>query len=448
MINETPVIVRPLPRPAETSHHRVNGARIRGRSRELAVVDCALANAATRRASSVLLLEGRTGTGKSRLLAAAGDAAAHQGFAVIRDRADELGRLVPFMPLVGALGGASAFPLSPNRSGWLAEIADGLRLRTVRAPAMVALDDLQWADRPTLTALRVLPTQLQRCPIVWVLSRRLGEPNGACAELFAELEDDGATRVAVGPLPTNVDAEIVDDVLGAAPDEALLGLAHRANGNPRILLEALAGLRDEGQVEISEQTARLRSRRLPDRVSAVVRQRLDRLPRETRQALSVAAVIGLEFTAGELSDLLHADTAAQASLDDAVEAGLLSKTQHGHAFESELVWKAVAGSVPLAVREALKGQVTAAAPASESADAIAADWPSLTDTERAVAALVSDGLTNRQIAERMYLSPHTVSFHLRKIFRKLHVRSRVDLTRFVVGQRLNGEPEPVVCSTR
>jgi DNA-binding CsgD family transcriptional regulator len=447
MIDETPVIVRPLPRPAETSHQRVNGARIRGRSRELAVVDCALANAATRRASTVLLLEGRTGTGKSRLLTAAGDAAAHQGFAVIRDGADELGRLVPLMPLVGALGGASAFPLSQNRSGWLAEIADGLRLRTVRAPAMVALDDLQWADRPTLTALRVLPTQLQHCPIVWVLSRRLGEPDGACAELFADLEGDGATRLSVGPLPANADAEIVDDVLGATPDEALLGLAHRANGNPRILLEALAGLRDEGQVVISERTARLRSRRLPDRVSAVVRQRLDRLPPDTRQALSVAAVIGLEFAPSELANLLRADAAGiRASLDAAVEAGLLTKTPHGHAFESELVWKAVAESVPLAVREALKGQATGLA--RDSASAITADWRSLTDTERTVAALVSEGLTNRQIADRMYLSPHTVSFHLRKIFRKLHVRSRVDLTRFVVGQRLDGEPEPVVCSTR
>nr|QXL90843.1 LuxR family transcriptional regulator [Streptomyces sp.] len=56
-------------------------------------------------------------------------------------------------------------------------------------------------------------------------------------------------------------------------------------------------------------------------------------------------------------------------------------------------------------------------------------WASLTVTERSVAALVAQGLTNRQVATQMFLSPHTVGFHLRQIFRKLGIRSRVDLAR-------------------
>lgn len=54
-------------------------------------------------------------------------------------------------------------------------------------------------------------------------------------------------------------------------------------------------------------------------------------------------------------------------------------------------------------------------------------WGSLTKTERRVAELVASGLTNRQVAHSMYLSPHTVGFHLRQIYRKLEVRSRVEL---------------------
>lgn len=54
-------------------------------------------------------------------------------------------------------------------------------------------------------------------------------------------------------------------------------------------------------------------------------------------------------------------------------------------------------------------------------------WASLTAVERDVAALVADGLTNRQVAERLFLSAHTVDFHLRKVFQKLGTRSRVDL---------------------
>jgi DNA-binding CsgD family transcriptional regulator len=48
-----------------------------------------------------------------------------------------------------------------------------------------------------------------------------------------------------------------------------------------------------------------------------------------------------------------------------------------------------------------------------------------------VARLVADGLTNREVAERLFVSPHTVSGHLRHIFMKLDVNSRVDLARIV-----------------
>ncbi|MCW3035804.1 MAG: hypothetical protein JWM17_1116 [Actinobacteria bacterium] len=59
-------------------------------------------------------------------------------------------------------------------------------------------------------------------------------------------------------------------------------------------------------------------------------------------------------------------------------------------------------------------------------------WASLTDTERRVANLVAEGLTNRQVGERMFLSRHTIDFHLRQIHRKLDITSRVDLTRLVL----------------
>jgi DNA-binding CsgD family transcriptional regulator len=59
-------------------------------------------------------------------------------------------------------------------------------------------------------------------------------------------------------------------------------------------------------------------------------------------------------------------------------------------------------------------------------------WESLTETERSVALLVSEGRTNREIAAATFLSPHTVGYHLRHIFYKLGVGSRVELTRVVV----------------
>jgi DNA-binding CsgD family transcriptional regulator/tetratricopeptide (TPR) repeat protein len=61
-------------------------------------------------------------------------------------------------------------------------------------------------------------------------------------------------------------------------------------------------------------------------------------------------------------------------------------------------------------------------------------WAALTDTERSVAALVAEGLSNPQIAERLFLSRHTVHTHVSHIFAKLGVNSRVELAREAMRQ--------------
>ncbi|MDX6246020.1 MAG: sigma-54 dependent transcriptional regulator, acetoin dehydrogenase operon transcriptional [Frankiales bacterium] len=60
-------------------------------------------------------------------------------------------------------------------------------------------------------------------------------------------------------------------------------------------------------------------------------------------------------------------------------------------------------------------------------------WNSLTEAELAVAAQVSRGLTNREAASQLFLSPHTIDFHLRQLFRKLDINSRVELTRIMLN---------------
>lgn len=61
-------------------------------------------------------------------------------------------------------------------------------------------------------------------------------------------------------------------------------------------------------------------------------------------------------------------------------------------------------------------------------------WASLTDTERRIADLVAQGLSNREVAGQLFLSAHTVAFHLRHIFWKLDISSRVQLARMVAEQ--------------
>jgi DNA-binding CsgD family transcriptional regulator len=56
-------------------------------------------------------------------------------------------------------------------------------------------------------------------------------------------------------------------------------------------------------------------------------------------------------------------------------------------------------------------------------------WTALTTSELTVARLVAEGLTNREVAERLFVSPHTVNSHLRHVFLKLGINSRVELAR-------------------
>jgi DNA-binding NarL/FixJ family response regulator len=63
----------------------------------------------------------------------------------------------------------------------------------------------------------------------------------------------------------------------------------------------------------------------------------------------------------------------------------------------------------------------------------ATGWESLTEIEQMTATLVAEGLTNHQVADRMYVSAHTVAFHLKQVFRKLGIGSRVELARIVAA---------------
>ena len=67
-----------------------------------------------------------------------------------------------------------------------------------------------------------------------------------------------------------------------------------------------------------------------------------------------------------------------------------------------------------------------------------ADGPGLTETQRRVAELVGAGRTNREVADALFMSPHTVEAHLTAIYRELGVRSRVELAR-VVGSAGPGD---------
>jgi len=67
-------------------------------------------------------------------------------------------------------------------------------------------------------------------------------------------------------------------------------------------------------------------------------------------------------------------------------------------------------------------------------------WQAITDSEVAVARLVAQGLTNREVAEQLFVSPHTVSSHLRSVFTKLDINSRLALARIAAEHDTTATP--------
>ncbi len=74
------------------------------------------------------------------------------------------------------------------------------------------------------------------------------------------------------------------------------------------------------------------------------------------------------------------------------------------------------------------GALRAALRRADRKNAAGTGWDSLTPSEQEVARLIASGLTNNQVAARLGMSPHTVDGRLRRVFAKLGVNTRVELT--------------------
>jgi len=77
----------------------------------------------------------------------------------------------------------------------------------------------------------------------------------------------------------------------------------------------------------------------------------------------------------------------------------------------------------------------------DSLDPRAKKISTLTDRERQVIALIAEGLKNRQIAERLFISPTTVTHHLSSIYSKLGVSDRLELVIYAFANKLAKMPE-------
>ncbi|MBO0834035.1 MAG: AAA family ATPase [Actinobacteria bacterium] len=343
---------RPLTRSA-------GGAEMRGRDAEWRLVGDLLRRA-DGGSGGVLLVDGEHGMGKSLLLREAGHEGAARGFSLATGAADQLGGQLPLFTLRMAVGMTSDDYDQPEPEPLAAQIGR-LRERLVRraetAPVLVMLDDLQWAGEETLLALRVLPRELARYPVAWILARSVTPrrvPQSKDAEcLFTALEGEGAFRAALQPLDSGIVTEMLSHAFGAAPDDELLALASGAGGNPSLLADLIEGLREDEAIRLDGEHVGLASALLPRRVSRTARRWLD-VSEPARRLLETAAVLGGEFRLGDLAEVMATTpTALLPHLEEALDAGIIVAREDAFSFRYHLMVRAAAESVPRPVRRVL-----------------------------------------------------------------------------------------------
>jgi DNA-binding CsgD family transcriptional regulator len=337
-----------------------------------------LLDEAERGQGRALIVEGGEGPGKSALLTEAISQAERQGFAVATARALGDGEVIPLAPFLRSLGEAAPAqgpstdrsPRADDRRAWLMEqlwLVEQLPLlfktRSQQGPLLVTVEDVHRADPATLLALRVLPPRLAASQLVWLVTRRLGEGGPPVDQLFDMLEQDGATRLVLGPLSDETVADILTDVIGAPPGPDLVALAGEAGGNPALVVALAEGLSEEGGLTIENGRAQLASDRLPRRLHDLVARRLAALSLEATHLLEVAALVDPPISVEELSGVLGKPPSLLLPvLDEALGAGILQTTGPDLEFWCDLGRRAVAGTIPEPVRNAVRRQIGAPSP--------------------------------------------------------------------------------------
>lgn len=174
-----------------------------------------------------------------------------------------------------------------------------------------------------------------------------------------------------------------------------------------------------------------------DRAEALARDEVERArqfgaPRALGRALRVLGlVVGGEDGRAALAESEEVLRGSPAVLELAltlIERGAAARRGNQRAAARPVLTEALTlarrcGAAPAAARAAEELAAAGGRPGKDHTSPLA----SLTPSERRVARLAADGATNRDIAQRLYVTTKTVEFHLGQVYRKLGIAGRADL---------------------
>ena len=330
-----------------------SGPRLLERKAELDYLRGRLGDAREGR-GGVVAIAGPAGIGKSALLAAAGGAVRELGLGLLRARGGELEAGMAFgaarqllEPAVFAAGpaerrrllagparlGASALGLEAGeapedefaaRHGlyWLcANLAE-------RRPLLIAVDDLQWVDLPSLAWLLYLGRRTADLAVLVVVTVREGDSRATQPAVSAVVSDPAVEQLRPAPLAADGVTAVIGEELGrAASPEFGLACWELTGGNPLYVRQLSAAARRENLTGSAADVAALRSLA----ASAVGASVLPRLAGMGPDAIALARALAVLGTgtevavAAELADL--APPAAELAADTLTAAQIFGATR-------------------------------------------------------------------------------------------------------------------------
>ena len=360
-----------------------------GRDAELSVIDAFLAGLAA--APGALVLAGEPGAGKTTVLRAGLDRAEGLGYTVLRtlpSRSDmrlafagladllgsRLDEVLPGLPppqrrALGAALLTEDAPAAPPEPRVIAvAFRNAMLTLAATAPVLVVIDDVQWLDGPTGSAVGFALRRLETERVGLLCAQRTDRP-GADLPLDLERAAIGAEVLPLGGLSLGALHRLLSTRLAIPLSHPALRRVHAESaGNPFVALEIGRALARRGIVRVNDGPLPV-----PDTLSGLIGERLRELPPSVAGALGIVAVM----PGARVSRYLTAGMAGT-DLDAAVLAGVLEVDSGRLRFSHPLLASAVLGAIPPArLRELHAAAARHAENAEEKARhrALAADGP-------------------------------------------------------------------------
>lgn len=318
-----------------------------GRSAEMARATAAV-EAVAEGNGRLLLLSGEPGVGKTRLAQEVTLLVRDRGFLIAVGRCYEPHTAVPFYPFLDALRTVylastpalrslvatrwpqlgrllpdQAIPVPPaassaheeqQRTYWA--VTSFLQAAAEWKPLAILLDDLHWADSPSLELLQHLTEHARESRILLLGTYRdtdIDRSHPLTRVILDLTRERLADRLQVARLDADETASLVADALGGLPvSEELVSLVFRHTGGNAFFAEELArSLAERGEIAMDE----VDELQIPETVRSVIAERIGRLSAEEQEIVVEASVLGQTFSFDDVMSMTGRD-------EDALDAAL------------------------------------------------------------------------------------------------------------------------------